>query len=67
MHQALTSLSPGFLGRILLASLLGLADFSGLTLATLVLHVLVVNGQSLVNLSTQCVIIIKPVTWSVSA
>lgn len=61
----LTGLSLGFLSRTLLVSLLGLAGLSSLALATLVLHVLVIDAESLVNLGAQSVLIIKPVLVSI--
>lgn len=61
----MTGLSLGFLSRTLLVSLLGLAGLSSLALATLVLHVLVIDAESLVNLGAQSVLIIKPVLVSI--
>lgn len=65
MHQGYDTrcLSLGLFGSFLLGSLLGLAGVSSLTLATFVLHVLIINAKSFINLSAQSVIIIKPVVY----
>ena len=65
MHQVNETrcLRLGLFRRSLLASLLGLAGVSSLTLATFVLHVLIINAKSFVNLGAQCVVIIKPVVY----
>lgn len=48
-------------GRGLLGSLLGLGSLSGrLALASLVLHVLIINVQGLVDLGAQGLLILKP-------
>lgn len=53
-------LGLGLLRRSLLGGLLGLGLASGLTVGTLVLHVLVIDVESLIDLSAEGLFIIKP-------
>jgi hypothetical protein len=53
-------LGLGLLRRSLLGGLLGLGLAGGLTIGTLVLHVLVIDIEGLVDLSAQGLFVIKP-------